>query len=355
MLSDIDGIFLDSTFRIFASGNSTSLAEFDVSLVSPGTKTYVFPDKSGTLAMLSDITTVFLDSVFAIQNDPTSSKEAVFDASLISLSTIRTYSFQDSSSVLLLISDVTGIMVDILFRIQNIGDITKQVAFDASTITPGVTQEYFFPSTPGTLALGSDVGGPVVDNVFRIEYNLASTALAAFDSSVILAGNTRTFTFQNKDGILAMLSDVSGGIFLDSELLIQAVANITKQASFNASSIGSGVTHTYTFPDRNGFLVFSSGSQTLTDKTITGSTNIVHASGLQTTGASVTLSDVPPLFGQVITAITPTTASWQAPPGGDLSFNAHLSTPQTVINNVPTIVIFDDVISNGGQQSVWTL
>lgn len=58
----------------------------------------------------------------------------------------------------------------------------------------------------------------------------------------------------------------------DGSLTIQNSSSTTKQAVFSASSITAGQTRTFTFPDLSGTLVTTSGSQTLTNKTITSPT-----------------------------------------------------------------------------------
>lgn len=69
-----------------------------------------------------------------------------------------------------------------------------------------------------------------------------------------------------------------------------------------------------------GVLVGTTDTQTLTNKTITDTTNSVRATQLATTGADVILTTaVPPTTGQALIATSATTASWQnitATPGG---------------------------------------
>jgi len=72
----------------------------------------------------------------------------------------------------------------------------------------------------------------------------------------------------------------------------------------------------YTIPD---VLVDTSfamvaGMQTLTDKTIVGSTNTVEASQLRTSGVAVSLGSAPPSPGQILTAPNATSAAWVDPP-----------------------------------------
>lgn len=62
----------------------------------------------------------------------------------------------------------------------------------------------------------------------------------------------------------------------------------------------------------SGNVVGTSDSQTLTNKTITGSTNTIASSQLRTTGSDVVVSGAaPPTTNQVLRATSATTATWQ--------------------------------------------
>lgn len=64
----------------------------------------------------------------------------------------------------------------------------------------------------------------------------------------------------------------------------------------------------------SGNVVGTSDSQTLSNKTISSSTNTIGANELRTTGASVTIdSSAPPSLGNILTATSATNATWQAP------------------------------------------
>ncbi len=69
---------------------------------------------------------------------------------------------------------------------------------------------------------------------------------------------------------------------------------------------------TYTFPSATGTIVTNDSTITLTNKTLTGATNTIEASGLRTNGASITISGAtPPSINQVLKATSATTATWQ--------------------------------------------
>eukprot|EP01127_Copromyxa_protea_P018326 TRINITY_DN5742_c0_g1_i2.p1 TRINITY_DN5742_c0_g1~~TRINITY_DN5742_c0_g1_i2.p1 ORF type:complete len:174 (-),score=24.30 TRINITY_DN5742_c0_g1_i2:87-608(-) len=97
----------------------------------------------------------------------------------------------------------------------------------------------------------------------------------------------------------------------------------TVHASGFKSSVPSGVILSTTQPTTNQSIVASSSTfaawadvvtptatQTLTNKTITGTTNTVHASGFKTTAGGVVLSTTSPTAGQAIVASSGTAAAW---------------------------------------------
>jgi hypothetical protein len=81
-------------------------------------------------------------------------------------------------------------------------------------------------------------------------------------------------------------------------------------------------------------LVGQNTTNTLTNKTITGATNLVDASALQTTGTAVNVSLAAPLtMGKVLTVTSATTATWQDP-------IAQITTPATT--EVNKLVLWGD-------------
>ena len=102
----------------------------------------------------------------------------------------------------------------------------------------------------------------------------------------------------------------------------------------------SGTTATWQAPQ-----VTLTGSETLTNKTMTSSTNNVTSRGLFTDTGSGTVSTfaaAAPSSGQVLTATGATTATWQTPAGGDVTLNG----VQTLTNKTMTDNT-NDVTSRG--------
>jgi len=131
---------------------------------------------------------------------------------------------------------------------------------------------------------------------------------------------TYLYTFPDKNGILALLSDIPivPTSFSDADFFIFNSLDNSKQAYFDASLLTATTNQTYSFPNLSGTLALTSGAQTLSSKTLTGATitsptNVVHASHLQTLSAPVNVGDaVAPTSGQVLT-YNGTIGNWQTP------------------------------------------
>ena len=88
----------------------------------------------------------------------------------------------------------------------------------------------------------------------------------------------------------------------------------TKQLRISLSNITTNTTRTLTIPNGNTTLVGTDLVQTITNKTIQGSTNVVDANNLRSTTTTVNVSSsTAPSSGQILTATSSTTATWQDP------------------------------------------
>ena len=78
------------------------------------------------------------------------------------------------------------------------------------------------------------------------------------------------------------------------------------------------------------------GTQTLTNKTLTSNTNDIRASEIGTTGASVIVDlSAPPIAGQVLVASGATNASWQTPTASEVTLNGvETLTNKTLIRRI---------------------
>lgn len=114
-----------------------------------------------------------------------------------------------------------------------------------------------------------------------------------------VVGTTDTQTLSNK-------------ILIDNSTIITDNVDNTKSVRFEVSGVSPFTTRILDIPDADGEITVNDATQTLTNKTITGSTNTVEATELATTGASVNISAAaPPVSGQTLVATSATTATWQ--------------------------------------------
>jgi len=89
---------------------------------------------------------------------------------------------------------------------------------------------------------------------------------------------------------------------------------------------------TITIPSGSDTITVVNSAQTLTNKTLTDASNILTASYLRTTSSDVRLDlSSPPVTGYVLTATSPTSASWSSPVG--LSSGSGISIVGNVISN----------------------
>ena len=106
---------------------------------------------------------------------------------------------------------------------------------------------------------------------------------------------------KNADGF-----DLSGGT---------TVRKITVTGG-NVTLAGGGAA-VVTFPTSTSTLATLALSETFTNKTMTGTNNVITASLLKTATTEVSVSGASaPSNGQVLTATSSTTATWQTPSGG---------------------------------------
>ena len=121
-----------------------------------------------------------------------------------------------------------------------------------------------------------------------------------------------------------------------------------------------GPNHTVSIPvpTASDTIVLNATAATLTNKTLTGNTNTIEASALQTTGAAVyTNASGPPSTGQVLTATSATTADWETPTTGTVTLiNTGTGLTGGPITTTGTISLIVPVsIANGGTNSTVAL
>lgn len=174
------------------------------------------------------------DNVLSIRDDGDTTKIMQFQCSGITTATTRTLTVPDASGTIALTSDLSSYQpldstLTSLAAYNTNGILTQTAAdtFTGRTIT-GTANEVSVADGNGvagnpTLSLASTLAlrsktVQLQDTNLTISDNADSTKLAAFECSTIATGTTRTFTFPNANGTLALTADLSSYQPLDGTL-----------------------------------------------------------------------------------------------------------------------------------------
>lgn len=129
----------------------------------------------------------------------------------------------------------------------------------------------------------------------------------------------------------------------DTTTLFQNTVDITKQARFDCSTISTGTTRVYSLPDLTTTLVGTAATQTLTNKTMTSTTNNITSNALFSATTTVNVSAATaPTTGQILTATSGTAATWQTiarVTSVDLSMPAEFTVSGNPITSAGTFVV----------------
>src|SRR3990172_188241 len=206
---------------------------------------------------------------------------------------------------------------DDLFTVHLNTDYNKAFRFDAQLITTTLPTKrtYIVPNQNGTLALLTDiptVSGTFVDDDFALtDASPNQDRIAKFQCAGITNGVTRTFTFPNQSGVLALITDIppAGNAFSDDVFHIydNVTGDITnpKKLRFELDQMTADKTVTirpltsdnkiYDIPDADDLdeFVFRDFTQTLMNKTL-DATNSVNDGALS---SNVVLESLANTFG----------------------------------------------------------
>ena len=245
-------------------------------------------------------------------------------------------------------------------------DPTKKLKLSLANITTDTTRTLIVPNANTTI-VGTDVFQVLTNKTITDPSNIVSASnLRTTTTDIIISGADAPTSGQ----VLTATSPTSanwqtpnilatGGALIDSQTVIVDDVDVTKRIKFENSGATTNTTltlalsqtfdRTITIPDISDTLVTRTNTETLTNKTlispsistitnsgtltlptgtdtivardttdilinknITGTTNNVSANNLKTTGSSVVISGAaPPTTGQILTATSPTTATWQ--------------------------------------------
>ncbi len=192
---------------------------------------------------------------------------------------------------------------------------------------------------------------------------IVSTFAAAVPSvgQVLTATGASTATWQNVGDVT-----LNGSQTLTNKTITDNSNDVNSRALFVDSGAGIVSTFTAAVPSVGQVLtatgassatwqnvgdVTLNGSQTLTNKTITDNTNNIISRGMFTgsgTGTLSTYSAIAPLSGQVLTATSGTTATWQTPTVGDVTLNGvQTLTNKTMTSNTNELIARELFIDSG--------
>jgi hypothetical protein len=125
------------------------------SSITVGTTAIALGSSSTTLGGLTSVTSTGIttnDTGFRIRNTTDITKQIAFDVSAITTGTTRTYTFPDTSGTVVLTSTAATTFSDSAFRVQDNTDATKQLAFECSGITTATTRTMTVPDENGTIS-----------------------------------------------------------------------------------------------------------------------------------------------------------------------------------------------------------
>lgn len=148
---------------------------------------------------------------------------------------------------------------------------------------------------------------------------------------------------------------LSNKTFIDFSTIVENVTDNTKTFRFDAGNLTSGVLRIYTMPDSNATLVGRNTVDTLTNKTITHTSNTIRATQLGTTTSDVVISGaIAPTTGQVLQATSSSTATWQTLTSAPTTFT---DLNFAIYNNVDNtkIIKFDASVIGTGVTSTLTV
>jgi Trk K+ transport system NAD-binding subunit len=341
------------TISLSGASNSTTTT---LAFVQTTGRTITFPDATDTLVARATTDTLtnktLLDTTTAIANATTTTKQLAFSLSGATASTTTTLAFAQTTGRTITFPDATDTLVarattdtltnktllDTTTAIANTATTTKQLAFLLSGATASTTTTLAFAQTTGRTITFPDATDTLVarattdtltnktllDTTTAIANASTTTKQLAFSLSGATASTTttlafaqstgRTITFPDATDTVAVLTanqTLTNKTLLDTTTAIANTATTTKQLAFSLSGATASTTttlafaqttgRTLTFPDATDTLVARATTDTLTNKTITGTTNTVDANNLRN-GSTwvVSLSGAIPLTNYIL-------------------------------------------------------
>lgn len=273
LTSDIGTSFNDSSFELYDNGNNTRKAVFQCGSITAGnTRTFTFPDTTGTFLLENNVTNVsnkFFDDAscpFVYTLDQTAG--FFFDCSGIPTETIHSITVPNASGTMCLTSNLSSYatltgaenltnknLQDSTTTFYDNLDTTKKFAFQCSSISSATTRSITVPNASGVMLLDTAV------------QTLSNKTLTSPTISTIV--NTGTLTLPTSTDTLvgrATTDTLTNKSLQDSTTYIVDNSDSTKKLQFQVSGITTGTTRTITVPDSSDTMTLNSASQTLSNK-----------------------------------------------------------------------------------------
>ena len=318
----------DDSLSIRDNVDTTKILQFQVSGVTTGTtRTLTVPDANTTVVgtdATQTLTNKTLTSPTITGATITGSTialndtDSAFDLTVQSTSTLTagrtlTIDTDDGSRTLRMAGNITT-AADLITSGANSLTLTTTGATNVTLPTTGTLATLAGTESLSNKTLGTTNTITAKDTLFTIQDDADATKIAAFQASTIASGTTQTYTFPNGTGIFTLndltqtlsnktIDNTNDITVKDSLFTIQDNVDTTKQLTFQLSGITTGNTRTLTIPDASTTLVGTDTTQTLTNKTLT--TPDINA-GTVDSLTSLSIRDTAAAFDLVLASTNPT-------------------------------------------------
>jgi len=245
----IGSSFSDALFGIYKDTEKGTFFAYNLTSVDPmSTVVWTLQPTSGTIAYLSNIPAInstFLDSEFVVYNAAVTTKKAKISAASISAMTTIIMTVQDASGIVAYLSDITSqptIFFDDVFAVQHYLDTTAEVMLDVSQVTPGDTTFMTVQNKSGIILYLENITSvslpPFSDADFLLYHFGDPTAEMSLNLSLLTGTANVTMTVQDKDGIIAYLSDIPQvvEVFISTT---RTFPDLTHEGVTNISQLGT--------------------------------------------------------------------------------------------------------------------